>query len=605
MRVSLSAKILLTVFVAVALTSTLAGVVSYRAERREILDAAVSDSRDLSKMVESVLHAAMLSHEAGGVAELLAGLRGLDDVARITIYDGNGQPAFGDAGPPLSADGHAALAQGRTEGAPAESANGAVYRSFRLIRLEPACFAAGCHGADDPIAGAVQVDLRTTDVAAHLNREGGQAIYLGLGLALVLVPLLWLVLGVSVVRPLRVFAARAKSIASGRLWERVPTYHKDEIGDLAESFNCMADELESRVAELETAQDKLGLSIERVAGALTSALDAGSVLRILIDESTEIAGFDAGAVFLERGGEFVYAHGRHLEDTTRQLGLWDVTLQEIGDRLISLGPLLGASATPRIIHPEQGEDQDGSPALAWGWETVVLTPMVADGCVIGCLVLVSAQRLALNRNQRRALEFLAAQGATAVVHSRLNDQARERAITDGLTGLSDHRHFYEQLELELVRAERYDFPLSLLLLDIDHFKLYNDREGHRAGDQVLCRLGAILRAVARETDMVARYGGEEFAVILPHTGPEDALAFAERVRAGVGSEPFPHGEFQPSGNICVSVGVASWPDHARSVETLVEAADQALYRAKRLGRDRVVGCGSMVLGPGERARSMF
>ena len=135
-----------------------------------------------------------------------------------------------------------------------------------------------------------------------------------------------------------------------------------------------------------------------------------------------------------------------------------VTLQETGERLLSLGPLLGASATPRIIHPEQGEDEDGSTGLPWGWETVVLTPMVAEGCVIGCLVLVSAQRLALNQNQRRALEFLAAQGATAVVHSRLNDQARERAITDGLTGLSDHRHFYEQLELEMVQGRALRLP---------------------------------------------------------------------------------------------------------------------------------------------------
>jgi two-component system cell cycle response regulator len=216
---------------------------------------------------------------------------------------------------------------------------------------------------------------------------------------------------------------------------------------------------------------------------------------------------------------------------------------------------------------------------------------------------VSTQHLALNQNQRRALELLAAQGAIAVVHSRLNDQAHERAVTDGLTGLSDHRHFYEQLELEMVRAERYDLPLSLLLLDIDHFKLYNDREGHRAGDQVLRRLGGILRAVARETDVVARYGGEEFAIILPHTGAEDALAFAERVHGEVESELFPRGELQPSGHVSVSVGVASWPDHARTVESLVESADQALYRAKRLGRDRVVGCGQTAGGADEPVRS--
>jgi diguanylate cyclase (GGDEF)-like protein len=601
-RVSLSAKILLLVFVAVAVTSTLAGVVSYRSERREILDSVSYDALELSEMVDAVLRAAMVSHDATGVKELLAGLRASDDVSAITIYNSNGNPVFGDPGPSLSAEGHAALAAGRTIGTPVGSGEGSVYRSFRPIALESGCFVAACHGPNDPIAGAVQVDLRTDDLAQRLNRESTQAIYLGLGLALVLVPLLWLVLAVTVVHPLRMFATRARSIASGRLWERVPKYHKDEIGDLAESFNSMADELESRIAELETAQDKLGLSIERVAGALTSALDAGSVLHVLINESTELAGFDAGAVFLERGGEFVYAHGRHFEEESRQLGLWDATLQEAGQRLLALGPLLGASAMPRVTYAQHAGDDGGSSALPWGWETVVLTPMVAEGCLIGCLVLVSTQHLALNQNQRRALELLAAQGAIAVVHSRLNDQAHERAVTDGLTGLSDHRHFYEQLELEMVRAERYDLPLSLLLLDIDHFKLYNDREGHRAGDQVLRRLGGILRAVARETDVVARYGGEEFAIILPHTGAEDALAFAERVHGEVESELFPRGELQPSGHVSVSVGVASWPDHARTVEGLVESADQALYRAKREGRDRVVGCGHTAGGADEPVR---
>jgi diguanylate cyclase (GGDEF)-like protein len=605
LRISLSVKILVLVAVAVALTATLVAVVSYRAEKREILDSAARDALGYAQMVESDLHTVMLSHIGGSATALLDGLRRSTNMASIAVFDSTGQQVFGGAASTLSAAGRAALAERRPESTAVGSGQGAVYRAFQPITLESACFAGGCHGAKDPIAGLVQVDLPMSVVAAHLSRESSRAIYLGLGLAAILIPLLWFGLGLIVVRPLRRFSTRAGWIASGRLSERVPAYSRDEIGDLAASFNTMADQLESRVAELETAQEKLGLSIERVAGALTSALDAGSVLHILITESSEIAGFDAGAVFLEREGEFVYAHGRHVEESTRQLGLWDVTLQTTGERLVSLGPLLGASPAPRIIYADGGSEGEDSPVAAWGWDTVMLAPMVADGCLIGCLVLVSTQRLALNQNQLRALAFLAAQGATAVVHSRLNDQARERAITDGLTGLSDHRHFYEQLELELARAERYDLPLSLLLMDIDHFKLYNDRAGHRAGDHVLRRLGGILRAVARETDVVARYGGEEFAIILPHTGPVDALAFAERVHAEVGVEEFPRGEVQPGGHVSVSIGVASWPDHARSVETLVEAADQALYRAKRLGRDRVVGCDFTHANVVEKARSMF
>jgi diguanylate cyclase (GGDEF)-like protein len=175
------------------------------------------------------------------------------------------------------------------------------------------------------------------------------------------------------------------------------------------------------------------------------------------------------------------------------------------------------------------------------------------------------------------------------------------AITDGLTGLYDHRYFYERLELEMLRASRHDLPLSLVLLDVDQFKHYNDHVGHRGGDQALRRIGVLLRETSRVTDISARYGGEEFVLILPHTEKDEALAFAERLRAKIEAEPFDGEEIQPGGRLTVSIGVASRPDDALTVDTIVEGADAALFRAKAAGRNRVASTEALprqaTLGP--------
>jgi diguanylate cyclase (GGDEF)-like protein len=130
--------------------------------------------------------------------------------------------------------------------------------------------------------------------------------------------------------------------------------------------------------------------------------------------------------------------------------------------------------------------------------------------------------------------------------------------------------------------------LSLLLLDIDHFKNYNDTSGHPEGDAVLKAVGQILRGSVREDDVAARYGGEEFVVVYPGASKAQALALAENLRHAVESHPFAHGARQPCGRVTLSGGVATFPDDSRSGADLVQCADQALYAAKDAGRNRIV-----------------
>nr|WP_199729144.1 diguanylate cyclase [Corallococcus sp. CA053C] len=170
------------------------------------------------------------------------------------------------------------------------------------------------------------------------------------------------------------------------------------------------------------------------------------------------------------------------------------------------------------------------------------------------------------------------------LHSQV-EELRRLSVTDGLTQVHNHRYFQERLREEFRRSQRYDESLSLILVDLDHFKDINDAHGHSTGDRVLREVAASLQHSVRETDLVARYGGEEFAVLLPCTHLPGALTVAERVRRGV-SELLAG----PDANLRVtaSLGVSSFPHRSiLSPEQLLLTADEALYRAKREGRDRI------------------
>ena len=167
-------------------------------------------------------------------------------------------------------------------------------------------------------------------------------------------------------------------------------------------------------------------------------------------------------------------------------------------------------------------------------------------------------------------------------------RTHRKAITDRLTGLYNFGFFRERLELELDRARHTGDPVSLVLFDIDHFKRFNDTNGHQEGNVVLEGVAEILKTTGRRGDIMARYGGEEFVALLYGAGREEAASFAEAVRETVLGREFPGGRTQPGGRVTLSGGVATFPADAESDEALIKAADENLYRAKEAGRNRVV-----------------
>ena len=167
-------------------------------------------------------------------------------------------------------------------------------------------------------------------------------------------------------------------------------------------------------------------------------------------------------------------------------------------------------------------------------------------------------------------------------------QVEALARTDGLTGISNYRHFKESTSREVQLAVRARGPLSLLMIDVDFFKVYNDNHGHPAGDRVLSEIGRVLSECVRTTDIVARYGGEEFAVALVDTDATAAKQVAEKIRSSVAGQRFERADTQPGGRLTVSVGVATIPTDAADFDALVQMADQMLYKAKETGRNRIV-----------------
>jgi len=226
----------------------------------------------------------------------------------------------------------------------------------------------------------------------------------------------------------------------------------------------------------------------------------------------------------------------------------------------------------------------------------VCVPLMAQSTALGILHVVDRPRdhrpeSALGPHHvlaRRQLAFTVAdQIALALSNLRLQESLRDQAIRDPLTGLFNRRYMQESLDRELRRAQRRRMPLGVIMIDIDHFKRFNDTFGHAAGDKLLREIGALLQHHTRGEDIACRYGGEEFTLILLEASADDTEQRALLLRAEAAQLHVEYGH-QPLGNITISLGVAVFPDHGGTADTLLKAADAALYRAKGAGRDRVM-----------------
>ena len=220
-------------------------------------------------------------------------------------------------------------------------------------------------------------------------------------------------------------------------------------------------------------------------------------------------------------------------------------------------------------------------------------PMTATGQAIGLVNLQSDEENHWTSDRRRIAQSYVSLASSALNSIRLLAASRDRALRDSLTRLHNRRFLAEYLPKQVSQALRSKAPLCALMLDIDHFKRFNDEHGHDTGDRVLTAFADCLQSEVRESDMVVRYGGEEFMILLPDTPYEQACLKGERIRAAVADMRLRDAGLPVQMRITTSIGVACLPEHAADGDRLIHAADQALYKAKSEGRDRVVGASTM------------
>lgn len=226
--------------------------------------------------------------------------------------------------------------------------------------------------------------------------------------------------------------------------------------------------------------------------------------------------------------------------------------------------------------------------------SLLSVPMIIGARIIGVLTVFSAEPRRFTDEDVSFLCALASEASIAAETSRLHEQTEELSLVDALTNLYNVRKLKEELQDELRRSERYKHPFSFAMLDIDHFKNYNDTYGHTKGDVVLQKVAEIMKEQSRDVDMVFRYGGEEFCIVFPETTKEEAYKVAERIRQSIEEHYFEGEEHQPNKDLTVSIGVATYPTDVVSEEELINKADEAMYQVKKTGRNRVLMASSEV-----------
>jgi len=418
-----------------------------------------------------------------------------------------------------------------------------------------------------------------------------------------------------VVRPIETLLSMIQSVEKGNFLVRADVKREDEVGILSRGFNNMLkkitdlmvsqldqerqvvamqqelkykEEIESKsrkIFEINTSLEKrlneLSLLIE-LSSALNSSLELDDILESfvgILQKKMNYLGlvvllWDENEKVLKVKRSFGYDDGESINNMTFKLG------EGISGRVAEGGEVILVNDTtndPRFLHYKGKKIIDGS---------FLSIPMKFKGEIIGVLNFSRPQTFMFKEDEVELLKAVSNQAAIAIKNAELYQKTLELSITDGLTGLYNRRYFFKRFAEVVENAQRYNTVFSILMIDIDHFKLFNDTYGHKAGDEILKRVAYIFSSRIRKVDIVARYGGEEFVVLFPRMKKKEAIDMGEKLRKNVELSKFVF-EGKPLGQkITISIGVASYPDDSRDAKEIVEIADRALYEAKRRGRNQ-------------------
>ena len=359
------------------------------------------------------------------------------------------------------------------------------------------------------------------------------------------------------------FLEAARRLGGGDFSSAVPTAGRDEFALLGQEFNNMSEQLERRLGELEQERFRVRKSIRRIGEAFASGLDRDALLELALQTAMDATDAERGRVSSRQSAADPLKETIHV------------------GRLAGLEGQIYEAERRALAADGVGEASTEDVHLA----TVALGPVGPGGPTHG-LITVCREGRGFTEDDLELLRSLAAQATLAMANVNLHYDVQRQAITDDLTGLATHGRFQELLSAEMDEVRRYQYPVGLIMLDLDDFKSVNDVHGHQQGDLVLRCVADSLRETSRDVDVAARYGGEEMALILPHTDLEGAYELAERARTAIEALEIPLLGAEGALRVTTSIGAASSTDGDKN--ELIAAADGALYVAKREGKNRTV-----------------
>lgn len=324
-------------------------------------------------------------------------------------------------------------------------------------------------------------------------------------------------------------------------------------------------------------------NILSVAQVVVSSLDLDEVLQNILCSAMAIMDMPAGSIALyeeSKGLLSLHAHAGLSEALVAQ-NRWHVKEGGLSDHILREGELFvveDTASAPFFNNPLAVEE---------GIRSLIAVPLKFQRKIVGILYLDDFSPRRFPAERLATLSVLASFATMSIDNARLHERTRKLACTDGLTGLYNHRQFKQIFRDEMARAQRYHKPLSLIMLDIDNFKAFNDCYGHPCGDKALQVVADLLRECLRESDHLCRYGGEEFIAVLPETDIEEALVAAERSRRAIEEKtPVALAEIAKQG-LTVSIGVAASPRDGQGLDVLLKVVDDLLYMAKSRGKNKV------------------
>jgi diguanylate cyclase (GGDEF)-like protein len=413
-----------------------------------------------------------------------------------------------------------------------------------------------------------------------------------------------------VARRLRMLVRSAESADAGDFLIRLPVDGDDELAETADALNRLFARITSlRVSVIDQAREledtRKRLALEASLAAKTAELERRlgelqlvfELLRVSVSET------ELDRVLREIGARIAEGLGaRELAIFIREPGGARRYVVRAAQGFAAPHRVLGRAVEPgegiagevaRVGQPVVLRDVAHAPGYLAFWDeapregTLAALPIAWRGDLVGILTVARPLEAPFADDELRLLRAIADQLALAIRHAGLVDELRALSTTDELTGLPNRRMMLRRLDAEIDRARRFAHPVSVVAIDIDHFKILNDTRGHPTGDAALRVVAEILGGNVRRVDLVARMGGEEFLVLLPESTTAEAATVAEKLRQAIAARDVPGGDTQPAGHLTISLGVATLRDGEASA-ALLERADRALYAAKRRGRDRVV-----------------